>query len=67
MAPEELPFSRPSYRIETVFSRLVERFQAKQVWARDIWHLQVHFFVPYLSAPVSQGYVAIKQVFDCHP
>ena len=27
--------SRPRYRIETVFSQLVERFQAKQVWARD--------------------------------
>lgn len=26
------------YRIETVFGQLVERFQAKQVWARDAWH-----------------------------
>jgi hypothetical protein len=26
------------YRIETVFDQLVERFQAKQVWARDAWH-----------------------------
>ena len=25
-------------RIETVFSQLVGRFQAKQVWARDMWH-----------------------------
>jgi hypothetical protein len=27
------------YRIETVFGQLVERFQARQVWARDAWHL----------------------------
>jgi len=27
------------YRIETVFSQVVERFQIKRVWARDIWHL----------------------------
>lgn len=26
-------------RIETVFSQLVGRFQAKTVWARDMWHL----------------------------
>jgi len=31
--------SRIRYRIDTVFSQLVERFQAKQVWARDTWHL----------------------------
>lgn len=27
------------YRIETVFSQLVERFEVKRVWARDVWHL----------------------------
>ena len=27
------------YRIETVFSQIVERFQVKRVWARDMWHL----------------------------
>lgn len=26
------------YRIETVFDQLVERFQAKRIWARDTWH-----------------------------
>lgn len=26
------------YRIETVVGQLVERFQAKKVWARDAWH-----------------------------
>jgi len=27
------------YRIETVIGQLVERFRAKKVWARDLWHL----------------------------
>ncbi len=27
------------YRIETVFAQLAERFHAKRVWARDLWHL----------------------------
>jgi hypothetical protein len=27
------------YRIETVFGQLCERFSAKRVWARDVWHL----------------------------
>lgn len=31
--------TRKRYRIETVFGQLVERFQARQVWARDAWHL----------------------------
>ncbi len=26
-------------RIETVFGQLVARFHAKQMWARDVWHL----------------------------
>jgi hypothetical protein len=26
------------YRIDTIFSQLVERFHAKRVWARDAWH-----------------------------
>ena len=41
--------SRPRYRIETVFSQLVERFQAKQVWARDIRHLQARLLRKALS------------------
>ena len=41
--------SRPRYRIETVFSQLVERFQAKQVWARDLWHLQARLLRKVLS------------------
>lgn len=31
--------SRFRYRIDTVFGQLVERYQAKRVWARDFWHL----------------------------
>lgn len=35
--PKALTWKR--YRIETVFSQFVDRFQAKNVWARDAWHL----------------------------
>ena len=31
--------SRIRYRIDTVFSQLVERSAIKRVWARDPWHL----------------------------
>ena len=31
--------SRFRYRIDTVFSQLVERYSMKRVWARDMWHL----------------------------
>jgi hypothetical protein len=31
--------SRIRRRIETTFSQLVTRYQLKQVWARDLWHL----------------------------
>lgn len=31
--------SRVRYRIDTVFSHLVERGHLKRVWARDAWHL----------------------------
>jgi hypothetical protein len=31
--------SRVRYRIDTVFSQLVERCVLKRVWARDAWHL----------------------------
>lgn len=31
--------SRLRYRIETVFGQLVDRYQAKRVRARDLWHL----------------------------
>jgi hypothetical protein len=31
--------SRVRYRIDTVFSQLVDRCAVKRVWARDLWHL----------------------------
>jgi hypothetical protein len=39
--PFRLPrsFTYLRRRIETVFGQLVGRFQAKVVWARDVWHL----------------------------
>ncbi len=30
---------RVRYRIDTVFGQLVDRYQARRVWARDRWHL----------------------------
>jgi hypothetical protein len=37
------------YRIETVIGQLVERFQAKKVWARDAWHFWSRWFRKVLS------------------
>jgi hypothetical protein len=36
-------------RIETVTSQLVERYGAKRVWARDVWHLTSRWFRKILS------------------
>jgi len=36
-------------RIETVISQLVERYNAKKVWARDRWHLTTRFLRKVLS------------------
>jgi hypothetical protein len=36
-------------RIETVFGQLVQRFHAKQVWARDVWHLSSRWLRKILS------------------
>jgi len=39
-APDRSRFlSRVRYRIDTTFGQLVERYYAKRVWARDLWHL----------------------------
>ena len=40
-------------RIETVFSQLVGRFQAKTVWARDSWHLCSRWLRKILSHTVA--------------
>lgn len=37
------------YRIETVFGQLVERFNAKRLWARDLWHLTSRWMRKFLS------------------
>jgi len=37
------------YRIETTFGQLVERFHAKRVWARDLWHLTSRWMRKFLS------------------
>jgi hypothetical protein len=53
------PFSWPlwlthlRYRIETVFSQLVDRFNAKTVWARDTWHLTSRWWRKILSHTLS--------------
>jgi hypothetical protein len=40
-------------RIETVFSQLVGRYQAKTVWARDLWHLSSRWLRKILSHTVA--------------
>jgi hypothetical protein len=37
------------YRIETAFGQLVERFHAKRIWARDLWHLTSRWMRKFLS------------------
>jgi DDE family transposase len=50
---QKLPYPRylthMRYRIETVFGQLVERFHAKRVWARDLWHLTSRWMRKFLS------------------
>ncbi len=41
--------SRLRYRIDTVFGQLVDRYQAKRVWAKDIWHLRSRMMRQVLS------------------
>ena len=41
--------SRPRYRIETVFSQLVDRFQVRRLQVKDIWHLQARLLRKVLS------------------
>jgi hypothetical protein len=37
------------YRIETVFGQLVERYHAKKIWARDLWHFTSRWMRKLLS------------------
>ena len=41
--------TRMRYRIETTFGQLVERFHAKRIWARDLWHLTSRWMRKFLS------------------
>ena len=41
--------SRLRYRIDTVFGQLVDRYQVKRVWAKDIWHLHSRLLRKVLS------------------
>jgi hypothetical protein len=45
--------SRLRYRIDTVFSQLVERYCVKRVWARDMWHLMSRLLRKVLSHTVA--------------
>jgi len=40
-------------RIETLITQLVERYQAKKVWARDRWHLTSRWLRKVLSHTMS--------------
>lgn len=54
------------YRIETVFGQLVQRYQAKRMWARDLWHLTSrwmrmllsHTFAVFFCAQLSGSYLS---------
>ena len=52
------------YRIETVIGQLVERFNAKKVWARDAWHLLSRWFRKILSHTMAV-FLCLK--FDLSP
>ena len=45
--------SRLRYRIDTVFGQLVDRYQVKRVWARDIWHLRGRMIRKILSHTIA--------------
>lgn len=52
------------YRIETVIGQLVERFNAKKVWARDVWHLLSRWYRKILSHTMAV-FLCLK--FDLSP
>ena len=53
-APKTSVFlSRFRYRIETVFSQLVERYYIKQVGAKDLWHLSSRLLRKALSHTIA--------------
>ena len=53
-APKTSAFlSRFRYRIETVFSQLVDRYQVKRVGAKDLWHLNSRLLRKALSHTIA--------------
>lgn len=46
------------YRIETVFGQFVERFNAKRVWAPDLWYLTSRWMRNFLSHTVAVFFCA---------
>jgi Transposase DDE domain len=50
------------YRIETVFGQLVERFHAKRIWARDLWHLTSRWMRKFLSHTLAVYFCALADI-----
>jgi DDE family transposase len=50
------------YRIETVFGQLVERFHAKRIWARDLWHLTSRGMRKFLSHTLAVYFCALSDI-----
>jgi len=50
------------YRIETVFGQLVERFHAKRVWARDLWHLTSRWMRKFLSHTLAVYFCSLENI-----
>ena len=50
------------YRIETVFGQLVERFHAKRIWARDLWHLTSRWMRKFLSHTLAVYFCSLADI-----
>jgi hypothetical protein len=50
------------YRIETVFGQLMERFHARRVWARDLWHLTSRWMRKFLSHTLAVYFCALEGI-----
>ena len=50
------------YRIETAFGQLVERFHAKRVWARDLWHLTSRWMRKFLSHTLAVFFCSLADI-----
>ena len=50
------------YRIETAFGQLVERFHAKRIWARDLWHLTSRWMRKFLSHTLTVFFCSLADI-----